>query len=159
MKYTVVTTDETVILSDIFDSHRKSLAPWKRRIVQALVVAIFVFVINISFYIYLRVRSQPEGFTGGGLWIVFRGNCQTAHTIGLWSHLTINILSSLLLAAGNVCMQCLVAPTREEVDHAHASGLWLDIGVNTPRNIRHISRSRACVWGLLAISSVPLHLL
>lgn len=56
-------------------------------------------------------------------------------------------------------MQCLSAPTRSEVDKAHSQGIWLDIGVPSVRNLRRLSTPRIVLWWLLAISSIPLHLL
>lgn len=57
------------------------------------------------------------------------------------------------------CQQCLSSPTRIEVDKAHAQGRWLDIGIPSIRNVRHLSRQRIKLWVLLALSSLPLHLL
>lgn len=56
-------------------------------------------------------------------------------------------------------MQCLSSPTRSEIDKAHGQGIWLDIGVPSVRNLRRLSTSRIVLWWVLAISSVPLHLL
>jgi hypothetical protein len=50
------------------------------------------------------------------------------------------------------------APTRREVDDAHAKKQWLDIGVQSIRNLRKISWKRALMYWLLALSSLPLHL-
>lgn len=75
------------------------------------------------------------------------------------AHLVINILSTLLLGACNYSMQCLSSPTRAEIDKAHNKGVWLDIGVPSVRNLRRLSTARVTLWWLLAISSIPLHLL
>ncbi|KAG8527921.1 uncharacterized protein KY384_006837 [Bacidia gigantensis] len=56
-------------------------------------------------------------------------------------------------------MQLLAAPTREEVDKAHAKATWLDIGVPSFRNLRQISRSNCTMWSVLALSSLPIHFL
>lgn len=56
-------------------------------------------------------------------------------------------------------MQCLSSPTRSEIDKAHGQGIWLDIGVPSIRNLRRLSTTRIVLWWLLAISSIPLHLL
>ena len=57
-----------------------------------------------------------------------------------------------------VGMQRLSTPTRTEVDLAHAKRNWLDIGVPSPKNLGYIQRSRAALWLVLAVSSLPLHL-
>ncbi|KAK2765090.1 hypothetical protein FQN54_008789 [Arachnomyces sp. PD_36] len=42
-------------------------------------------------------------------------------------HLVINVLSTVILAATNYCMQCLGAPARADIDKAHAQRRWLEI--------------------------------
>ena len=95
----------------------------------------------------------------GGIGTIQLGSCQKTKNVSLWLHLLINILSTALLSASNYCMQCLSSPTREEVDKAHARHIWLDIGVPSVRNLRRISWKRIILWWLLAITSLPLHLL
>ena len=56
-------------------------------------------------------------------------------------------------------MQRLCAPTRQELDKAHRDHFWLDIGIVSVRNLAKISKRRLAIWLLLALSSVPLHLL
>ncbi|MCJ1431301.1 hypothetical protein MMC27_000652 [Xylographa pallens] len=85
--------------------------------------------------------------------------CSDSSQINTGLHLAINILSTLLLGAGNYTMQCLSAPTRAEVDQAHRQGLWLDIGVPSVRNIFRIGKGRVILWVLLGLTSLPLHLL
>ena len=94
-----------------------------------------------------------------GLATLHRGSCSQMTQASRWLHLLLNVLSTVLLAASNYCMQCLSAPTRQDVDKAHAKRRWLDIGVPSFRNLGSIPRSRGFLWSLLAISSIPLHLL
>ncbi|KAL8743097.1 MAG: hypothetical protein Q9184_008155, partial [Pyrenodesmia sp. 2 TL-2023] len=49
-------------------------------------------------------------------------------------------------------------PTRQDIDRAHARHVWLNVGVQSVRNLLRISRTRALLWLLLALSSIPLHL-
>jgi hypothetical protein len=62
------------------------------------------------------------------------------------------------LASSNYTMQVMSSPTRKEIDGAHIRGEWLDVGLLSPRNFRFISRRRAGLCFMLAISSIPLHL-
>ena len=83
-------------------------------------------------------------------------------TISRWNtafHVLINALSTTLLAGSNYAMQVLSSPTRVDIDKAHKLGNWLEIGLLSPRNLRMISRKRTALCLLLALSSVPLHLL
>lgn len=95
----------------------------------------------------------------GGVGTIQDGECSRTKNMSLWLHLAINALSTLLLSASNYCMQCLSGPTRGEVDKAHSRRVWLDIGVPSVRNLRRISWSRIILWWLLALSSIPLHLM
>ncbi|KAJ7810106.1 hypothetical protein B0H14DRAFT_3758020 [Mycena olivaceomarginata] len=75
-------------------------------------------------------------------------------------HVVLNVLSGILLGAGNYCMQLLVSPTRHEVDIAHARGAALDIGVPSVTNLPHIDRKRVLGgrrsrWNSTIFTSVP----
>ncbi|KAF2019264.1 hypothetical protein BU24DRAFT_489262 [Aaosphaeria arxii CBS 175.79] len=113
---------------------------------------ISVFLINLGITIWATSRRNSDGQ------LVFDVDCRNDSKINTGLHLVINLLSSVMLGASNYCMQCLSAPTRKEVDHAHARGTWLDIGVPSFRNLRYINKRRVIIWALLGISSLPLHL-
>lgn len=114
-----------------------------------------VLIINIV----LTIWATKKNGTTHGLATIQDGSCQKTKNLSLWLHLAINVLSTMLLAASNYCMQCLSSPTREEVDKAHTRHVWLDIGVPSVRNLGKISRRRTILWWLLAFSGIPLHLL
>lgn len=97
--------------------------------------------------------------TVGDLGTIYRGDCSKAHRLSSGLHIIINVLSTTLLAVSNLCMQLLAAPTRGEIDKAHADYFWLDIGVPSFRNLGRIGKSRRIHIILLAFSSVPLHFL
>lgn len=90
---------------------------------------------------------------------VFAGDCHGSETINTWVHLGINAVSTMLLSGSNYCMQILSAPTRKEVDKAHAKQKWLDIGVPSVRNLKSVAWSKILMWWLLGLSSIPLHLM
>lgn len=90
---------------------------------------------------------------------VARGDCRNVQEINTLIHLGINAMSTALLSGSNYCMQCLSAPTRKDVDKAHAKGQWVDIGVPSVRNLRSISRKKVFLWWCLGLSSIPLHLM
>lgn len=122
---------------------------------------LIVFIINLSVTIWaikLPTGNEEES-TITSRRIIYEGSCSTSKQLNVVLHLLINVFSSILLAASSYCMQCLSAPTREEVDKAHAQGKWMDIGILSPRNLRRISGKRTLLWVLLAVSSLPLHLL
>lgn len=135
------------------ESLRRRLSGWRFGIFNFAVWAMIVFIINLVVTIWGTVSfKKSQG-------VLSTGECGRTKTLNSGLHVLINVLSTILLSGSNYCMQCLSAPTRGEVDKAHAARRWLDIGVPSVRNLRHISRQRLVLWILLAISSLPLHLL
>jgi hypothetical protein len=119
------------------------------------VVAALTFIANLTIAFVFRSKYEtPAGSFEGEL---FRGDCGFAARLDAGIHVAINILSTLLLSASNLCMQLLLAPTRELVDNVHRNKKWLDIGIPSFRNFRHVELRKKVVWMLLAISSLPLH--
>lgn len=118
-------------------------------------VAAVVLCINLILTIWAISSSEVQN----GLGTLQEGSCKRTTSLTFWAHLVINALSTLLLGASNYSMQCLSSPTRAEIDKAHNKGVWLDIGVPSVRNLRRLSTARVTLWWLLAISSIPLHLL
>ena len=120
-------------------------------------VGALVLIINLILTIWAVAKFGA--YNNHGLGTFYNGSCKRTASLTFWIHLVINVLSTLLLGASNYSMQCLSSPTRNEVDKAHKQGIWLDIGVPSVRNLRRLSRTRIVLWWLLAISSIPLHLL
>ena len=118
-------------------------------------VAFSVLLTNIAATVYFKLRWNSIG----GLGTIYRGDCSQSHRLNSGLHIIINVLSTILLAASNLCMQLLAAPTRQEIDKAHKSHVWLDIGVPSFRNLKHISKRRSTAIFLLALSSIPLYFL
>ena len=118
-------------------------------------VAATVLIINVVLTIWAVVSSGVQD----GLTTLQDGSCKRTRSLTVWTHLVINVLSTLLLGASNYTMQCLSSPTRSEIDKAHSQRIWLDVGVPSVRNLHKLSTIRIVLWWLLATSSIPLHLL
>lgn len=121
-------------------------------------------------------RSKTDGdysvdvtYTGWRIWdsndtdalgqsILWEANCDATARANLWIHLAINIISTGVLASSNFFMQSLVAPTRKQVDAAHRSGHYLEIGVQSLKNFRFLGWRKVLFWIFFSFSSVPLHL-
>ena len=132
-----------------------ALAAWRLALSSGTAVGVLVLLNNLIILIVVVARYQLED----GVATVWTGDCGRAAGTVTALHFLINILSSLLLAASNFSMQCLSAPTRAEVDRAHAEKRWLSIATPNLRNLMHVSPLKSLVWFLLALSSFPLHLL
>lgn len=128
---------------------------WRTGALIAAIMALVSLLINLGFAIVLVAK----GLAVEGLATLYEGSCQSVRDRNLWSHIAINILSTILLSGSNYCMQCLGAPTRKEVDHAHQKGVWLDIGAPSIRNLRHIATYKVVLWWMLGLSSIPLHMM
>ncbi|KAL2671462.1 hypothetical protein Neosp_014052 [[Neocosmospora] mangrovei] len=126
---------------------------WRSGLAISTSAAAFVTLANI---IFLGVVGARVNRNGGALWT---GDCKTAKEYSLWLHLAINALATVLLGAGNYTQQVLTGPTRQEIDQAHDKRQWLDIGVSSIHNLTKISIKRVAAWTILALSSLPIHLL
>ncbi|KAF5381870.1 hypothetical protein D9757_008368 [Collybiopsis confluens] len=112
-----------------------------------------VLLTNILILVWSVAKSG-----GNAIGVAFQGDCDTVDHYSVGIHIIINVLSTVLLGASNYSMQTLCAPTREEVDRAHERGIWLDIGLQSMRNLKYTSRIKRTLWVGLAVSSIPLHL-
>ena len=128
---------------------------WRMGVTLGAITTGVVLVINLSVLIW---GAAGAGFEGD-LRTLQQGSCKKTKDMNLWLHLAINALSTLLLGASNYTMQCLSSPIREEINAAHRKHQWLDIGVPSLRNLKHISRGKLLLWCLVALSSVSIHLL
>ncbi|KAL4893339.1 hypothetical protein BDV59DRAFT_178049 [Aspergillus ambiguus] len=91
---------------------------------------------------------------------IYQGSCSVAKNTATGIHLLINILSTIMLGASNYAMQCLVAPSRLEVDEAHKNHKWLKIGTpDVPTLIFSVRGRRRFLGCLLLITSLPIHLI
>lgn len=133
----------------------KELTGWRLGVAASIAVASATLILNISVTAWASTMFGLKG----GIGTIHVGPCAPIKHIGLWIHIAINVLSTLLLGASNYCMQCLCSPTRSEVDKAHSESTWLDIGIQSMRNLGKIKKTRAWLWILLSFSSIPLHLM
>jgi hypothetical protein len=129
---------------------------WRFSVIRGAIAAFVVFSINLGALLWARVNLEE---TENGIAELYEGSCSKVRLLNTAIHLIINVLSTLLLGCSNYTIQCMSAPTREDVDHAHARHTWLDIGIHSLRNFVHVQGFRALLWCLLAFSSLPLHLL
>ena len=132
---------------------------WHTGVLACATSVMVVLLINISLTIYAATNSEYKMARGSGIGTLYEGSCDKSRTIGLWLHLGINILSTVLLSGSNYTQQCLTAPTRSEIDAAHARRQWMDIGVPSVRNLFRIKAERRYLWIAIGITSIPLHLL
>jgi hypothetical protein len=129
---------------------------WKAGLYIGFYASLLVLIGNLAL---LLLGCLSHGGIVDGIGTVAQGSPEEMQKLGTRYHVLINILSTILLTSSNYAMQILCAPTREEIEKSHKQGKWLDIGLMSIRNLRHVQRRRASLWCVLAFSSVPLHLL
>lgn len=134
---------------------RRRLRGWKFGVAISATTTTAILVTNLALTIWASSRYPLSD----GFGIMYEGDCDVVDSRGLWLHVLVNGLSSILLSGSNYTMQCLTSPTRWECDYAHARGDWLNIGVAGVRNLTRISWQRQVFCFLLAVSSIPIHLL
>ena len=130
---------------------------WHTGVLACATSVVVVLFINVGLTIY--AATNPDYRMKRGIWTLYEGSCDKSKTIGLWLHLVINALSTVLLSGSNYTQQCLAAPTRSEIDVAHARRRWMDIGVPSIRNLFKIKPERTLLWIAIGVTSIPLHLL
>lgn len=133
-----------------------SQSRWRQAAFYFAIAAFSTFLINFIFTLWASIQKRDTISDGVG--ILLDTDCSTIRTLNTGIHILINVLGIILLAGSNYCMQCLMAPTRPEIDDAHARQHWLDVGVASVRNFWNITWKKKIVWVLLAASSLPLHL-
>ncbi|KAG5788667.1 hypothetical protein H9Q69_012276 [Fusarium xylarioides] len=136
----------------------KKLSGWRK---TALYLTILATILTIFLVTALIISLHVVN--GGGASIfeetaILSGSCDKISRANLWIHLAINIIGTGVLGSSNFFMQVLVAPTRQDVDRAHASKRWVEIGVHSIHNFGFISKRRIFLWALFSLTSIPLHL-
>ncbi|KAL2848856.1 hypothetical protein BJY01DRAFT_246232 [Aspergillus pseudoustus] len=124
-------------------------------IVLAVLLANSLLTIIAAAVAYSKEKGQGFGYA-----TLYQGRCSVAKNWTTGIHLLINILSTIILGASNYCLQCLSAPSRSEVDKAHAKRTWLNIGVSSIFDllVHGRGRRRYLAFTLLA-TSLPIHLI
>lgn len=147
--------EKTTFLTTKKVKRRRYFSGWRFGVISCAVSVILVFWINLI----TTISVAKHNGLSEGQGVLHEGSCTDVRNLNVITHLVINILSTVLLSGSNYCMQCLSAPTRQEIDREHAKRNWLDIGVLSTRNLGKISRKRLVLWCGLGLTSLPLHLL
>ncbi|RDW69067.1 uncharacterized protein DSM5745_08827 [Aspergillus mulundensis] len=148
--------DDNVDDTKLPEPHKPGrFAGWKGTLYLGSIAAFTALILNLIMVCWASTRPRHSDEGGS---VLYAGDCNQTKHISTGIHLVINILSTGLLSASNYAMQCLSAPTRQDVDRAHAKNKWLDIGVPSARNLVSIPTLRSMLWLCLVASSVPLHL-
>ncbi|KUJ15888.1 uncharacterized protein LY89DRAFT_98157 [Mollisia scopiformis] len=114
-----------------------------------------ILIINVGWFAWAMSKYGAEN----GYGTIQEGDCAATKSLNTWLHLAINALSTGLLLSSTAFMQLVNSPSRNEIDTAHQQQKWLSIGLLSPRNFFGVSRKKAILCIILALSSLPFHLL
>ncbi|KAI0439051.1 hypothetical protein F4803DRAFT_68401 [Xylaria telfairii] len=126
---------------------------------KALLLQIAIIATTLTANIGLVIYASLKYPARNGIGNIYAGKCETVQTSNRYLHLLINTLSTGMLSASNFCIQLQASPTRATINHVHKRNNWLDIGVLSFRNLRHTSWWQLAPCMILALSSLPIHLL
>lgn len=127
---------------------------WRAGLLRAFLASVLALIANICVFAWLLRRNNPEEGTG----TIHSATCGEVSTMETGIKVALNVVSTLILGASTYAMQGTTAPTRSEADTAHKKGKWLEIGTQSWRNLSYVSRRHAIIWTVLALTSLPLHL-
>ena len=156
--------EDALLLTDLSKPNKPPAVPhksgkytngWRSTVVSNIVLGVVILIINLALAIWIYADYPVKS----GVATIYRGHCDKTKNVIIVLHLAICILSTLLLGASSYCIQVLTAPTRHEIDAAHARHKSLSIGVTGLDNLFYLDRKKSVLCFLLAVSSIPLHLL
>ncbi|RAH72637.1 uncharacterized protein BO66DRAFT_427106 [Aspergillus aculeatinus CBS 121060] len=134
---------------------------WLKGAVICSLITATILAVNSIMLIVALIFAYRQSSNHGQFQMVelFTGNCSLANRSATGIHVVINVLGTILLGASSYVMQCLGAPSRSDIDRAHARSRWLNIGTFSFRNFAIMSPKRKVLWGLLLLSSTPIHVI
>jgi hypothetical protein len=133
---------------------REVLSGWRK---TGAIFFILIWGLTLILLILFLVSFHATGSFGDTT--LFIGSCTQSSRNVLILRLFINIVSTAVLTSSNFFLQLLTSPTRDDIDNAHRRRRWLDIGIPSFRNLRCASWSKLILWLLIAVTSLPFHLL
>ena len=149
--------DHTVInVHSAIEETTNPKRPWAKGIRLAAYANAFVLLTNVV----LTIAGASYGSLYNRVLIsMYKGNCDHTKTVATGLHILINILSTTLVASSSYCCQLLMAPTREDIDHAHAHRIWIPIGTFDIKRLSLLPRNRRLMWYLLFCTSITIQLM
>ncbi|RYP60086.1 hypothetical protein DL771_010629 [Monosporascus sp. 5C6A] len=128
---------------------------WRGGIVFNTIIFFLILVIEIALLIVVLTKTRLLA----GDPTMWSGDCGTARDINVGLHAAISVFSVVFLAGANYAFQVLTSPTRGEVDKAHESKRWLDIGVTSMRNFAHISGFRIFMGSTVLLTAISIQVI
>ena len=153
--YTAIELNEDGI-STIKPEKEKGGNQWATGIRLSAYANAVVLVVNIV----LTILGASYGNQFSSVLVsTYHGNCAHTKKVATGLHIMINILSTTLVATSSYCCQLLMAPARQDIDHAHAHRVWLPIGTFNVKMLTLLPRNRKIMWFLMFGTSIAIQLM
>jgi hypothetical protein len=128
---------------------------WRGGVLACVLLVACCVLIEIALLVVAVKLNSPQN----GLGTMYHGSCARVENLSNYLLIPLNALGTITLSSSNYVMQILNAPDRQEIEKAHQSACFLNVGISSPSNLGHISRLKRTLYGLLALSTVPIHLM
>jgi hypothetical protein len=128
---------------------------WRLGLLVTFISVALCLCIEVALLAAGVVMARPQNGTG----MLYQGSCSRVRYLTIALLLPLNMIGTVLLGASNYIMQCLAAPTRKNVDKAHAAGHFVDIGPSSLQNFSFFPSWKWRLWCVLGLSTIPIHLL
>ncbi|KAI1100210.1 hypothetical protein F4804DRAFT_344917 [Jackrogersella minutella] len=129
---------------------RRHFSGWRGGVIFNSLISFIILLVGIICLILVIAKAKLLS----GESAIFVGDCTTAEHINIGIHIVINAFGVAILSGANYVFQVLSSPTRREVAAAHEDRRWLDIGIPSIRNFKHISGFRSTVAVIVLLSAV-----
>ncbi|KKY39973.1 hypothetical protein UCDDA912_g00017 [Diaporthe ampelina] len=129
---------------------RRLMTGWRLGVVLN---ALLAFVILVISFVCLVYAGTAIAILVGDM-DLFTGSCADVTSLDWRLHALINVLVVILIVGANYVFQVLSSPTRSEIAGAHEGKRWLEIGVPSLRNFRHIGKGRVVLASILLTVAV-----
>ena len=134
------------------------LEGWRFGVFVSIIAVTTCLIAELIMLVCAVALNKPEG-DKDGIGVLYVGDCAKVERISTILAIPLNIIATVLVATSNYAMQCLSAPSRKDVDEAHAAGSYLNIGISSVHNLLHNLSWKSALWLSLVLTTIPIHLL
>ncbi|KIL96264.1 hypothetical protein FAVG1_01008 [Fusarium avenaceum] len=136
---------EKMLMDERPQSTRSLTTGWRAGIAVNMFLAFLILVASVTCLILASVKGHMSTWESS----LMEGSSMTVDGIARGVGAAVNLLAIVLIAGANYVVQILNSPTRAEIDNAHTSFKWLDVGIPSLRNLSLISSTRATLSGIM----------
>jgi hypothetical protein len=136
---------EKMLMEERPQSARSLMTGWRAGVAVNMFLAFLILVASVTCLILASVKGHMSTWESS----LMEGSSATVDGIARGVVAAVNVFAIVLIAGANYVVQILNSPTRAEIDNAHTSFKWLDVGIPSLRNLSLISSTRATLSGIM----------